>query len=223
MDGRKWPETSQHKEYLSNPFDDQYIDSQEFRTAIGEELIENHLQEIFDNNKTAQNHRDYAIKAKEGLTNIIKTDIESHGSTLKDFELFLAFSHEPIDRFGRFLAWIERQEETPANRDELTYNEKMLKEGLAVPYFIFPNISPFVNESIINSVPCPDEFFSIVNKEGSSLYEARKMVKGADKRGLGVFDKHNPLLLLPFELRFLCDRSTGSNRKLFSCEGVMLY
>jgi hypothetical protein len=95
----------------------------------------------------------------------------------------------------------------------------MLKEGLAVIYFIFPNISPFVNESIINSVPCPDEFFSIVNKEGSSLYEARKMVKGADKRGLGVFDKHNPSLLLPFELRFLCDRSTGSNRKLFSCEG----
>jgi hypothetical protein len=35
--------------------------------------------------------------------------------------------------------------------------------------------------------------------------------------GLGVFNKLDPLVLMPFELRFLCDRKTGSNRKLFSC------
>jgi hypothetical protein len=55
----------------------------------------------------------------------------------------MAFAHEVTDRYGRFLCYMDTDNK-PSKRDgRLTYNERMLKSNLAIPYFIWPNINPF--------------------------------------------------------------------------------
>jgi hypothetical protein len=48
-----------------------------------------------------------------------------------------------IDRYGRFLSFVHRDDRVARPRP---YNEGLLAAGVAVPYFIWPNVAPFVRE-----------------------------------------------------------------------------
>jgi hypothetical protein len=56
---------------------------------------------------------------------------------------YLAFVHEVIDRYGRFLTFLHRNDQTAKPRP---YNEQLLAAGVAAPYLIWPNVAPFVRD-----------------------------------------------------------------------------
>ena len=78
----------------------------------------------------------------------------------------------------------QKERNEPESRS-ITYNERLLENGLSPPYFIWPNISPFYDtQNIMNAV------------------------KEARENNLGIFAPENPLILEPFELRYLSDRKS---------------
>jgi len=87
------------KEYLSNPFDERYYDSKDFRNALGEDLVENHLKSKL-NDKTAINHKRHAINARNALIQLIEEDI-GISLTSTDFSNFtLHFPLKPLNLEG---------------------------------------------------------------------------------------------------------------------------
>ena len=153
---------------------------------------------------TAANHYDHALAAQRALEQEILNDLNELSQEKEDFQFFVAFASEIMDRYGRLLAYINRsQKEEPRPLD---YNSRVLKAGMANPYFIWPNINPFRKQrSIRDSVPEPNSANTIANQE-STLRQARGWVQDARTRGVGLFDINDPLRLQPFELRFLAQR-----------------
>ncbi|VFJ13651.1 hypothetical protein [Candidatus Nitrosocosmicus franklandus] len=61
----------------------------------------------------------------------------------------MVFAFEIMDRYGRFLCFVDRTKTTEERQnDKLTYNEKLLKEGFSIPYFIWPNVNPFREDAV---------------------------------------------------------------------------
>ena len=84
-----------------------------------------------------------------------------------------------------------------------SYIERMLEAGMACPYFIWPNINPFRGQNNLSeAVPQPGNI-EIVANGPTGLGPARQWVRNAREQQLGIFENGNPLLLQPFELRFL--------------------
>ena len=99
-------------------------------------------------------------------------------------ELLLSFESQFLDRYGRALVDI-----SPLD-DQDTYNLKLMRDGWAHPYFIYPNaISP--------------------TEEGEWCYDtiqqSRDAALQAQKDNLGIWPYMNNTLL-PMELRFLTRR-----------------
>ena len=204
------------KEYLSNPFDERYYDSKDFRNALGEDLVENHLKSKL-NDKTAINHKRHAINARNALIQLIEEDIGISLTSTDVFKFYIAFSFETTDRFGRILGWVNKYN-SDNDRKDLSYNEKMLKLGMAIPYFIWPNISPFRRSlSITQALPNKEDFFNCI-EEDNKLSNARKFVKNAREQKLGIFEEQEGLMLMPFELRYLADRFTGLMNNPVPCK-----
>jgi len=166
-----------------------------------------HLQSKLKN-RTAINHFYHAQKAEDTLEEELKKDLHALHQSEKEFTLFLAFAHEVMDRYGRLLCFINRNQvskEDPEPRP-LTYNERLLRLGKVMPYFIWPNINPFRKQkNIVDAVPQPGTANTIVNKEGT-LGRAREWVQHARQRQIGIYDETNPLQIEPFEVRFLARR-----------------
>ncbi len=150
----------------------------------------------------------HAEQSTKYLRDEVRKDMRELGQTEETFRLFLAFSHEVMDGYARFLAYVNREQ---PNRNEptprpLTYNERLLQAGMTMPYFIWPNINPFRRaSSIIQAVIPPGEANKVAN-EDTALNRARQWVRAARGRHLGVFDAMQPQMLEPFELRFLSRR-----------------
>jgi hypothetical protein len=113
-----------------------------------------------------------------------------------------------IDRYGRFLAFLNQ--DRPPGQRRPSYNERLLRQGLASPYAIWPNLNPFVTgPSIVEAVPEPGQ-------SPPELERVRRLVTEARDAGRGIYDPNQPLRLQAFELRFLA-RSTrvdnGSARR----------
>src|SRR3990172_6030097 len=104
----------------------------------------------------------------------------------------------------------------PAAPDKLSYNERMLSKGWAVPYFIFPNLQPFMSGQPFDAAKLsPVGFWKTVN-QANKLKAARKAVADARTAGRGVFDPNDRLILLPYELRFIARlNSKGPDRSVF--------
>jgi hypothetical protein len=136
----------------------------------------------------------------------VEQDIADQGETNESFRFFLSFAFEKMERFGRLLAYINRDQKTTPR--PLDYNSRMLQAGMAAPYFIWPNINPFRRvASLLEAIPNPGTANSVANRE-STLRTARSWVNDARTNGVGLFDSENPLRLMPFELRFLAERRT---------------
>jgi len=116
----------------------------------------------------------------------------------------LSFSYEVFDRFGRFLAFLNRNQPNPTSPSPrpLSYNERQLETGRALPYFIWPNINPFREaDSAPNAVPLPGTANPVA--ERGELKRARDFVKNARAAGIGVFKGVDPLRFEAFEVRYL--------------------
>jgi hypothetical protein len=156
---------------------------------------------------TAANHHDHAMAAQCALEDLVDYDVKAKTDQGEEFRFFMAFAYEIIDRYGRFLCYVDMDEKNEEERKlRISYNERMLQSGMAAPYFIWPNINPFRRLSLKGAIPPPGDFKQMVEGD-RRLSDARRFVSESRKAGAGIFDKAEPLLLLPFELRYLARRS----------------
>lgn len=192
------------EDYLSAPF---VAGLPIFSPALDDGL-QTYLQEHVGPG-TAQNHARYATAAREALAAAIMADMEKLGKTKEDFAFFLVFANEIMDRYGRLLCFINRDQpdsQTPEPRP-LSYNERLLQTAIVVPYFIWPNIDPFRKESsLLIAVIKPGQAATLANGN-NRLADARRWLLQARAQQRGIFDATDPLRLLPFEVRYLGRRT----------------
>ncbi|MDH4087487.1 MAG: hypothetical protein OEV27_10430 [Nitrospira sp.] len=159
------------------------------------------------------NHRFHGDFAERALIGLIQADMDALGQTSSTFGYFLSFSFEVFDSFGRFLVFINRNQpngNSPGPRPP-TYNERMLEQGAAMPFFVWPNIDPFLESpSILDAVIAPGTA-SQVAETTSGLRRARELVREARASGIGIFNPSNPLRFEAFEVRYL-GRREAPNR-----------
>jgi len=191
LDGAPW------EQYLTNPFTNGYpVGSLESPLAA-------HLQWRFASGAAANHHR-HAVAAWENLKALIQSDVTALGQPLDQFRYFLSFSYEIFDRYGRFLAFLNRNQpdaNNPSPRPR-SYNDRQLEAGKALPYFIWPNVNPFRDaDTIPDAVPRPGTANTIAEK--GDLKRARDMVKQARASQIGVFAPADPLRFEAFEIRYL--------------------
>ncbi len=152
---------------------------------------------------TATNHIKHADAATKEFEAQVIADQTRLGQTDAAFRYFLAFAYEILDRYGRLLAYINVEQK--AKPRPLDYNGRLLKAGLVTPYFIWPNIDPFLTKpDIMNAVIDPFTAKTEAERAGK-LKDARQAVRAARQKKIGLYEAADPLRLLPFELRFLAE------------------
>ena len=190
--------------YLTNPFDPQFG-----QYDLDPDLIA-HLQSRIGAGAGA-NHSAHGENAGQALKDLIQADMDALGQGSDTFEFFIAFSYEVFDSFGRFLTFVNRNQpdaNNPSPRPR-SYNERMLENGMALPYFIWPNVDPFRGPSILEAVIAPGTA-NTVAQASASLSRARTFVQQARNAQIGVFERANPLIFEAFEVRYLGGRRAPS-------------
>lgn len=191
-------------QFLNDPFAGAPND---FVTSLGNGLVQ-HLQGATGQG-CASNHAHHAEQAHRHLEQLVIQDMSALGQDRSTFHFFMAFANEIMDGFGRFLCFINRRQDhltIPEPRPR-SYNERMLEDGMASPYFIWPNVNPFRRRpSLFAAVPPAGNIDQIANGQ-DGLGPARQWVQNARQKQDGIFENNNPLMLQPFELRFLSRRS----------------
>ncbi|QSI78418.1 MULTISPECIES: hypothetical protein [Niveibacterium] len=152
----------------------------------------------------ATNHHRHAEAAERGLEGEIASDLASTGLTPEAFRFYVRFSREVMDSYGRLLGWINREEASDDRPP--TYNHRMMLKGLALPYFIWPNVAPWRRIGALrDAVPIPGSQARIAETD-NRLKQAREWFRANREAGVGVFDTEDPLRLQAFELRYLTQR-----------------
>ena len=160
----------------------------------------------------AANHAELSKTSENALESLIETDIQALGETPETFRFFCSFATEVMDAYGRLLCYLNRDQpdaDDPEPRPN-SYNERLLALGRVTPYFIWPNLDPYMEpKRLVDAVPVPNtDAPANVTIEGRlSFDEARESVRQARLQGLGIFDPANALRVYPFELRFLSRRN----------------
>ncbi len=157
---------------------------------------------------TAVNHRQHAETAEDALEDEVSKDIQELGQDEETFCFFLAFAHEVMDRYGRFLCYINRDQPHPTNPTPrpLSYNERLLQAANVSPYFIWPNINPFRAFGSVKAAVIPPGTAHDMANGDKTLRKAREWMQNGRQHQLGIFAANNPLRLEPFEVRFLARR-----------------
>lgn len=184
---------------------------------IGQDLYHYLSTKIGNGKNIASNHAEMAEGAEKSLAKIISSDLKKSKKSNKTFTFFMAFGNDFLDSYARLLCYLNSSSENfknPKDKEEivkLSYNERQLASGWAVPYFIWPNVQPFLTvrafskENII-----PKNFWALIRK-AQKLHQARKFVADARISNKGIFNETNPLKLMPFELRIIA-RKKSPNR-----------
>jgi endonuclease YncB( thermonuclease family) len=158
---------------------------------------------------TALNHHRHASAAEVALEGEVTRDAKELNQSPGDFRFFMAFAYELVDRYGRLLGYINREQiddKKPTPRPP-SYNERLLKAGLVVPYFIWPNINPFRKQKRLDlAVPNPGSGWRTARDE-PTLKQAREWTQSAREAKIGVYAPGDGLRLQPFEVRFLARRT----------------
>ena len=155
--------------------------------------------------EAAANHARFAKAALDALTAEVSGDQEALDKSDEDFLFVLAFGHEVVDRYGRLLCYLHPDQPEGAPWKD-AYNDRLLQAGAVVPYLIWPNIDPFLRADTIEEVvPAPGQAPELVRKS-RKLRQMREWTQQARAEGLGVYTPEDPLLIMPFELRFIARR-----------------
>ncbi len=159
----------------------------------------------------AANHQAHALAAERALEEQVAKDLaELFADDLEAFRFFYAFAHEVMDGYGRLLGYIHPdQPHTPKAQRRASYNRRQLDDGLASPYFIWPNLDPYRPQgSLAKAVPPPGDVAPehATGAQRDELERARTAVRTAREQHNGIYDAANPLALQPSELRFLSRR-----------------
>jgi hypothetical protein len=201
LDDAKW------EQFLTNPF------APGLPASSLEPQLAQHLQSRVGAG-AATNHHRHAVAAGDALRTLVQSDMAALGQTPDQFGFYIAFSYEVFDRYGRFLAFANRNQpdaNVPAVRPP-SYNERMMQLGRVLPYFIWPNINPFREfDTVTDAVPTPGTANQIGQK--GDIKRARNFVKSARAAGLGVFEPADPLQFEAFEIRYL-GRGAPPNRAI---------
>lgn len=166
----------------------------------------------FQSNRVGQavaaNHYTHAQVAEDELEEMVSSDIEALGQSEEEFRFFLVFAAEVIDRCGRLLCFINR-DQPDVNHPEprpSSYNERLLEGGYVASYFIWPNINPFRRHvSLVDAVLDPGTANDLADSD-QLLRRAREWTANARQQGIGIFGQTEPLKLMPFEIRYLARR-----------------
>lgn len=160
----------------------------------------------------AANHAKHAKIAHQYLVGLVESDMAALGQTKESFQFFLAFAFEVMDGYGRLLAYINREQkdrDKPSPRPR-TYNERQLQAGVASPFFIWPNISPWKKADSVSQAVIPPGQAKDLAAEDVALDVARKFVRDNRRKHEGIYSMMDPLMLEPFELRYLSRRRPPS-------------
>jgi len=194
----------QWQAFLADPFAPAYPP---FSPRLPRSLRE-HLRRRL-NAESAANHARHAEVGRRALIGLVTADIAALGQDKDTFEFFLAFATEVIDRYGRLLCYLNRRQpdpRQPARRPD-SYNERLLDAGVVAPYFIWPNVNPFRQQpTLLDAVPPPGQAREWAERD-PSLARERSAVAAARGARVGIFDRADPLRLMPFELRYLARRT----------------
>jgi hypothetical protein len=190
----------QWEAYLSDPF------AEPCDSALSPGLLENLTGRVGPG--SAMNHHQHASAAERAFEEEVLADLQVLQQTEADFRFFLAFAYEVMDRYGRFLCFINRYQPnatTPEPRP-MRYNERLVAAGKVSPFFIWPNIDPFRKENTVVAAVIPPGTAADLASADNALGAAREAIRTARAQRLGIFDAANPLRLQPFEIRFLARR-----------------
>lgn len=170
-----------------------------------DEGLLHHLENHLGPDATANQHH-HAMKAKKILEQEIINDIKALDQSEEDFRFYIKFAFEKMDRYERFLCYINRyQPGYDPERDPPSYNVRLLEKAVVSPYFIWPNVDPWrKRESVYDAVVKPFTANDEATDNGKNMLKiAREWIKDARQNEEGVFDVNNPLKVQPFEARFL--------------------
>ena len=191
--------------FLTSPFDDARWGEFERPLAAG---LKRWLESRVGPGAAAA-HLEHAHAAEDAFKKEVERDQQVMGKDDASFQFFLVFGFDVMDGYGRLLCLINRdqpQRTVPAPRPP-TYNFRLLEQGRAFPYFIWPNINPWDKpESITDAVLKPGAAATSM-EANDDIRRARAAVQSAREQHRGLFNATSPLLLEPFELRFLARRS----------------
>ncbi|HRI19568.1 MAG TPA: hypothetical protein PLA68_01385 [Panacibacter sp.] len=165
---------------------------------------------IGDGLNTHTNHNALAVEAQISLENLIQADLGTSGKTKETFAFFMAFANEFLDVYGRLLTYLHADRENFTNAADappLSYNERQMIAGFGEPYFIWPNIQPFISiRPFATDFLSPEGFWNTVNT-GNKLQHSRQAFKDARAAKKGIYQQGKELMLSAFELRFLARKS----------------
>ncbi len=197
MDNPRW------NEFLKSPFDAKWGPYGEIPDGLRSFILAKLTGE------PGTEHKAHADRATETFRNLVSKDMEIMGQDLSSFGYYLRFGFEVMDAYGRFLCTINRNQprRTEPTPRPPTYNMRLLERGMAFPYFIWPNVNPFDRPASISAAVIPPGTAREFAENDTEVSWARRRVQTAREKHLGLFDMTSPLLLEPFELRFLCRRS----------------
>ena len=184
--------------FLSDPF------TQEYGALVLDPALRAHVAPKLGAG-CAANHAALARQAQAFLEQQVTQDIAAQQLSNEGFRLFLRFAADVVDRYGRLLAYVNRDQREAQGRPP-TYNERMLQAGLALPYFIWPNVNPFRQQGSLPAAVLKPGTAADVAQHESALRDARRWVAQARNDKLGVFATDGGLRLQPFELRYLAQR-----------------
>ena len=123
-------------------------------------------------NRSIQIHKELGLKGREYLESILEK------------ELVMSFEKEVFDKYGRALVYL-------SSGDQESYNLQLVREGYAIPYFIYPN------------AVSPNEYgrfqYHNIKKFRETMWEAQE-----NKKNIW---EHMDETVIPMELRFLTSRS----------------
>ena len=115
--------------YLTDPFHPQ------FGPYDLDQWLVNHLRSRIGAG-AARNHRFHGDNAEQALIALVQGDMTALGQDAATFRYFLSFSFEVFDSYGRFLAFINRNQPGAAAAGPprpASYNERLLQMGAALP------------------------------------------------------------------------------------------
>lgn len=198
---------------------DEYFKSGKWKEglAVGQDLYHFFSTIIGNGKNTALNHAHMAKEAEKSLVKIISSDFKKSKRSAKSFTFFMAFGNDFLDSYGRLLCYLNSSADNfsaQKDKDEikkLSYNERQLATGWAVPYFIWPNVQPFLAVKAFAKENIVPKNFWVLIKKAVKLHQARKFFADARACNKGIFDSVNPLKLMPFELRIIA-RKKGPDR-----------